>query len=80
MNPTTLAAAATAATVAAATGGDGWSMSWLAANWIVVLTSIVTIASAIAAITPTPADDAITGRLYKIVDALALNVGKAKDK
>lgn len=47
---------------------------------ISTLTAIVAAASAIAALTPTPADDSIAAKLYKIVDWLALNVGKAKDK
>ena len=45
-----------------------------------LVTLIVTIASLIAASTPTPKDDAMIGKLYKFVDLLALNIGKAKDK
>lgn len=45
-----------------------------------VLTTIVAAASAIAALTPTPKDDTVIGKAYKIVDWLALNVMKAKDK
>ena len=44
------------------------------------LTSIVTGASALAALTPTPKDDSIIGKIYKVIDFLALNIGKAKDK
>lgn len=44
------------------------------------ITAVVAAASAIAALTPTPKDDTWAGKLYKIVDWLALNVGKAKDK
>lgn len=44
------------------------------------LTAVVTAASAIAALTPTPKDDTFIGKLYKLVDFLALNVNKAKDK
>jgi|TARA_R110002012_G_C11277772_1_gene570303 hypothetical protein len=44
------------------------------------ITTIVTVASLIAASTPTPKDDAWIGKLYKFVDLLALNIGKAKDK
>ena len=40
----------------------------------------VTAASAVAALTPTPKDDGWVKKAYKIVDLLALNVGKAKDK
>lgn len=58
-------------------------MSWIIENKeeiVAVLTGAVTLASAICALTPTPKDDAIVGKLYRLVEALALNVGKAKDK
>lgn len=41
---------------------------------------IVTIASAIVAATPTPKDDILWGKIYKIIEVFALTVGKAKDK
>ena len=41
-------------------------------------TMIVTVASLIAASTPTPKDDQWIAKLYKFIDMLALNVGKAK--
>lgn len=44
------------------------------------VTLIVTIASLIAASTPTPKDDEWMGKFYKFIDMLALNIGKAKDK
>ena len=44
-------------------------------TWITI---IVTVASLIAASTPTPKDDVWIGKLYKIIDLLALNIGKAK--
>jgi len=44
------------------------------------ITMIVTVASLVAASTPTPKDDAWIGKLYKFVDVLALNIGKAKEK
>ena len=47
---------------------------------ISVVTMIVTAASLIAASTPTPKDDAWIGKLYKLIDLLALNIGKAKQK
>lgn len=40
---------------------------------------VIALASLVAAITPTPRDDAFVGKLYKIVEALALNIGRAKD-
>lgn len=42
--------------------------------------AIVALASAIAAMTPTPADDTIVGRIYRVLEWLALNVGRAKDQ
>jgi len=50
------------------------------ADIIMWVTTIVTVASLIAASTPTPKDDAWIGKLYKFVDLLALNIGKAKEK
>ena len=47
---------------------------------IAIVSSVVALASLIAAITPTPKDDTWVGKAYKIVHWLALNVGKAKDK
>lgn len=40
--------------------------------------AVVTLASAIAAMTPTPRDDDYWGRAYRIVEILALNIGRAK--
>ena len=45
-----------------------------------IVTSIVTIASIVAAITPTPKDDTFIKKAYQIVDLLAINIGKAKEK
>ena len=44
------------------------------------ITSVIAVASAIAALTPTPKDDTFIGKIYKLIDWLALNVHKAKDK
>ena len=49
-------------------------------NIVGIVTAIVTVSSIIAAITPTPADDVWIGKLYKLIDLLALNILKAKDK
>ena len=46
-------------------------------TWI---TTIVTVASIIAASTPTPKDDEWIGKLYFFLDLLAINIGKAKEK
>jgi hypothetical protein len=50
------------------------------ADIIMWVTTIVTVSSIIAASTPTPKDDEWIGKLYKFIDLLALNIGKAKDK
>ena len=44
------------------------------------ITMIVTVASLVAASTPTPKDDVWIGKLYKFIDLLAINVGKSKQK
>jgi len=49
-------------------------------NIIGLITLIVTVSSIVAAITPTPKDDVWIGKLYKLIDLFALNVGKAKNK
>ena len=48
-------------------------------NWLSALSGIIASASAVAALTPTPRDDGFLGKLYRIVDVLALNIGHAKD-
>jgi len=47
---------------------------------IAILTSVVALASAVCALTPTPKDDGVVKVAYKVVEWLALNVGKAKQK
>ena len=44
----------------------------------IIETTIVTIASIVAAVTPTPKDDGWLAKLYKFIDLLAINIGKAK--
>ena len=41
-------------------------------------TTLVTVASAIAAITPTKKDDAFMSKIKPIINAIALNIGNAK--
>ena len=58
-------------------------IQWTTDNWdsiLVAVTAIISAASAVAALTPTPKDDGVIRKLYAILDGLALNVGKAKDK
>ena len=45
-----------------------------------IATAIVTAASGVAALTPTPKYDPLAKAVYSIIDTLALNIGKAKDK
>ncbi len=45
-----------------------------------IYTALVTAASAITALTPTPKDDGWAKKAYSLLEWLALNVGKAKDK
>ena len=47
-------------------------------QWLQMVTGVVCAASMICALTPTPKDDEMIGRLYKAIEVLALNVGKAK--
>ncbi len=47
---------------------------------IAALSMVVAACSAIAALTPTPVDDGWVKKLYKVVDFLALNIGRAKQK
>jgi len=45
-----------------------------------ILTAIVTAASAITAVTKTPPEGSWKSKVYKLVEFLAIVVGKAKDK
>ena len=49
-------------------------------NMCMWVTAIIAIASLVAAVTPTPQWDKLLAKLYKVIDFLALNIGKAKDK
>ena len=53
-------------------------MMWI--NLFMWVTAIIAIASLVAAITPTPKGNKFLAQLYKVIDFLALNIGKAKDK
>ena len=47
-------------------------------DWLGIITGVVCAASIICALTPTPKDDAMIGKLYKILELCALNIWKAK--
>ena len=58
-------------------------MEWIVANWqgiLAAVTGVIAAASAIAALTPTPKDDAILYKIRQLIDLLALNIGNAKNK
>lgn len=56
-----------------------WLLSLTVGEWLLLFTVLCTLASAIAALTPTPKDDAVIAKLYKLIDLLALNFGRAKE-
>lgn len=45
-----------------------------------IVTAAIALASAIAAVTPTPKQDSILAKFYALIDFVALNIGKAKDE
>ena len=47
---------------------------------ISIVTMIVTVASAIAIVTPTPMDNVVLKFIKQVLNVLALNMGKAKNK
>ena len=49
-------------------------------RWVQIVPWIVICASLIASLTPTPSDDMWIKKVYSVLDWMALNVGKAKDK
>ena len=46
-------------------------------NW---LTAVIASASVFAALTPTPKEGSVLAKVYKVIDFLSVNIGKAKDK
>jgi hypothetical protein len=49
-------------------------------EYIEVALAIHAAASAICALTPTPKDDAFLGKAYKVLEFIALNIGRAKQR
>ena len=48
-------------------------------SWFGIVTAAIALASAIAAVTPTPKPGTTLAKLYAVIDFLAINIGKAKD-
>ena len=48
-------------------------------SWFGIVTAAIALASAIAAVTPTPKPGTVLAKLYAVIDFLAINIGKAKD-
>ncbi len=57
-------------------------MEWLEAlpAWVSALTLVVTAATAVTALTPSKADDKAINAILKVLNALAGNVGKNRNK
>ena len=47
-------------------------------EWLGIITGVVCAASMICALTPTPKDDAMIGKLYKLIEMCAFNFYNAK--
>lgn len=45
-----------------------------------IASMVISICSIIAAVTPTPQDDEWLSKLYRFIDIMAINVGKAKQQ
>ena len=48
--------------------------------WFGVVAAVIAGAAAFCAATPTPTKGSLTSKVYAVVEFLALNIGKAKDK
>lgn len=51
----------------------------LAPAWLSAVAGVIAAASAVTALTPTPRDDRFIGKVYRVLEILALNIGHAKD-
>ena len=47
--------------------------------WLVAITGVVTAANAITVLTPTKTDDKILNAILRVLNVLALNIGKNKN-
>lgn len=50
------------------------------ANIVAIIMAVVTVASIVAMVTPTPQKEGWMKKMYSIIDMCALNIWKAKDK
>jgi hypothetical protein len=48
-------------------------------DWLEILSTIIAVAGAITAVTPTPKDNVVLGVVRKVLDIFALNFGGAKN-
>lgn len=58
-------------------------MEWITTHWDDIVTAILAVhaaAAAIAALTPTPKDDNVVRKLRKFIDVLGFNVRHARNK
>ena len=49
-------------------------------NLLMIIPIVISIASLIISLTPTPKDDKVWAKVYKYLEVLAHAIGKAKDK
>lgn len=49
-------------------------------QYLDIITLVISLCAAIAAVTPTPKDDTIVAKIMKVVNVLGLNVGNAKNR
>ena len=62
------------------TDASGWLAIFEALpGWLVAITSVVTAATAITALTPTKTDDAVVNAILRVLNIFAGNVGKNKN-
>jgi len=55
-------------------------MMGMIGEWLGIITGVVCCASIICALSPTPKDDNMIKKFYSVIELLALNIMKAKDK
>jgi len=47
--------------------------------WFPIVTAVVALAAGVAAVTPTPKPGSTWAKIYKVLDIIALNIGRAKE-